>query len=246
MDSPCYARFVRACHRRRYVRPFLERWGTEVQAVDEYGEPLLTRLLLIPGARTRRLVPWALMLGYQADMVDADGVYPCVHSPLYEACDCGMWKEVLLMLRRPLRREALESALYWACHAWAFPLRPSALPALRGLIEQLGGFCPEAQPHLLELLVMGGVYPLIPEALAAGYVLPPADSAWWGGDEEAWSSADIRGSTAWRRALVRFAAENRRPSGQQVCSPRRFRRLRRKYRCQYTEREWLWLLRSCC
>ncbi len=245
MDSPFRARFLRLCRRHRNPGNFLEEYGADPTAVDEYGETLLTRLLFTPRSLRRRLVPWALMLGWPADAVD-DGTTPCRHSPLYEACDCGMWQEVLLMLRRPLRREALESALYWACHAWDRGAgAPAALSALRGLIEQLGGFCPAALPQLMEVLIMGGVYPLIPEALAAGYTLPAADSPWWGGDENAWSSADHRDYPAWHRALERFVAGPAAPVGARR-RVKRSRRFKKKYNYRYTEREWLWLLRASC
>ncbi len=244
MDSPARTRFLRSCRRFPGLRRFLDNYGEAVDAVDEDGESLLQ---LLSGSTS--LVCQALMLGWHADVVN-DSCYPCVHSPLYEACDCGCWEEVMLMLRRPLKREALESALYWACHAsnaFSWRTTPAALPALRGLIEQLGGFCPQAQPELLKLLIMGGVYPLIPEALAAGYELPPDDSPWWEGDEGAWSSADMRGTgtPAWRRALRRFVAEPRLAgSARRRCKCSR--RMKKKYAHTLSEREWLYLLRASC
>ncbi len=240
MDSSCRARFLRTCRRAPGLKRFLDCYGEDVRAVDVYGESLLTHL------SGSRLVAWALLLGWKADVVD-DGRYPCIHSPLYEACDCGRWAEVLLMLRRPLRREALASALYWACQAWDDEHR-LALPALRGLIEQLGGFDPERHPRLMQLLILGGVYPLIPQALAAGYELPPA--SWWAEgweeDEGAWSSGDMRYNHAWRRALERFAATSV-PLLRSDCHlPRRSRRFKKQYTSRRREREWLQLLRSCC
>ncbi len=243
MDSSNRARFLRLCHRHHNPKWFLTLYGADVHAVNAQGENLLYWLLFVPRGLRRRLVPWALMLGWPADAVD-EGRYPCRHSALYEACDCGRWEEVLVMLRLPLHREALESALYWACLAWWED--PLALRALRGLMAQLGGFCPEKLPQLLQLLIMGGVYPLIPEALAAGYTLPPDESPWWAGDEEAWSSSDERGNAAWRRALARFAAGFRPPAVPVTRLPKRPRSLKKKYRCQYSEREWLHLLRACC
>ncbi len=161
------------------------------------------------------------------------------------ACDCGRWAEATAQLQRPHPREEKQRALYWACYAWEEESL-AALHVIRELISQLGGFSPTTQPHLLEMLIFGGVYPLIPQALSAGYTLPPNE--WWErewGDELGWSSVDMRDCQAWRQAIIRLAAQpltTPRPCKRLPNMPRRLKKKRRSTR---REREWFRLLRMC-
>ncbi len=164
---------------------------------------------------------------------------------LYVACDCGRWTEAAVLLQHPHPREEMQRALYWACYAWEEE-RLAALNVIRELISQLGGFSPAIQPHLLEMLIFGGVYPLIPQALSAGYTLPPNE--WWErvcGDELGWSSADMRDCCAWRQALVRLASQPLEVTLPCTRLPKMPRRLKKKRRSERREREWFRLLRMC-